>query len=37
MLLEICLNSSNYGINLDNSSRLFWEKIAEKKNKRKEC
>ena len=32
MLLEICLNSSNYGINLDNSSRLFWEKIAEKKN-----
>ena len=31
MLLEICLNSSNYGINLDNSSRLFWEKIAEKK------
>ena len=32
MLLEICLNSSNYGINLDNSSRLFWEKIAEKKD-----
>ena len=32
MLLEICLNSSNYGIDLDNSSRLFWEKIAEKKN-----
>ena len=31
MLLEICLNSSNYGIDLDNSSRLFWEKIAEKK------
>ena len=32
MLLEICLNSSNYGIDLDNSSRLFWEKIAEKKD-----
>ena len=31
-IMEICLNSSKYGINLDNSSRNFWEKIGERED-----
>ena len=30
IILEICLNSSQFEINEDNSSRAFWEEIAKK-------
>ena len=30
ILLEICLNSSQFGIEKDNSSRAFWEEIGKK-------
>ena len=32
ILLELCLNSNSYGINLDNSSRNFWEKLSQQKS-----
>ena len=28
IMLEVCLNSSQYGIDKDNSSRAFWEEIG---------
>jgi hypothetical protein len=28
IMLEICLNSSQYGIDKDNSSRAFWEEVG---------
>ena len=28
IMLEICLNSSQFGIEKDNSSRLFWEEVG---------
>ena len=28
IILEVCLNSSQYGIDKDNSSRAFWEEIG---------
>ena len=30
IILEICLNSSQLGIEKDNSSRAFWEEIGKK-------
>lgn len=30
ILLEICLNSSQFGIDKDNSSRAFWEEVGKK-------
>ena len=30
IILEICLNSSQFGIEKDNSSRAFWEEIGKK-------
>lgn len=27
-MLEICLNSTQYGIDKDNSSRAFWEEVG---------
>jgi hypothetical protein len=30
IMFEICLNSSQFGINGDNSSRAFWEEVGEK-------
>ena len=30
IILEICLNSSQFGINEDNCSRMFWEEIGKK-------
>ena len=30
ILLEICLNSAKYGINSDNSSRNFWDKLSQR-------
>ena len=30
IILEICLNSSQFGIDKDNSSRAFWEEIGKK-------
>lgn len=30
IILEICLNSSQFEINEDNSSRIFWEEIGKK-------
>ena len=28
IMLEVCLNSFQYGINKDNSSKAFWEEIG---------
>ena len=28
IMLEVCLNSTQYGIDKDNSSRAFWEEIG---------
>ena len=28
IMLEVCLNSSQFGIDKDNSSRLFWEEVG---------
>ena len=30
IILEICLNSSQYGIEKDNSSRAFWDEVGKK-------
>ena len=30
IILEICLNSFQFGVNGDNSSRVFWEEISKK-------
>ena len=30
IILEICLNSSQYGIDKDNSSRAFWDEVGKK-------
>jgi len=32
IILEICLNSSQFGIEKDNSSRAFWEEIGKKED-----
>ena len=30
ILIEICLNSQQFDINRDNSSRIFWEEVGKK-------
>lgn len=32
IILEICLNSAKYGIDCDNSSRYFWEKLSQRED-----